>query len=150
MGDGTEVRTIDELKDNFDINAILGYLADGKLQLWLTHRYCHDLVDTINALDKKDPNLAAKICSIFNVENDNLSNIDINYIKQRNEKIRVLQDYVEDASVVDNVDNIAFDQDELNHILSKGCKDVYLFSNSFNVPLISEINYTGIKNAYVY
>ena len=39
MTNSTEVRTIEELRANFDLTAVLGYYADGKLVDWLRDRY---------------------------------------------------------------------------------------------------------------
>ena len=39
MKNGAEVRTLDELKENFDLESVLGYFADGKLSTWLADRY---------------------------------------------------------------------------------------------------------------
>ena len=35
MKNGAEIRTLDELKENFDLESVLGYFTDGKLATWL-------------------------------------------------------------------------------------------------------------------
>ena len=35
MKNGTEVRTLTELNDNFDIESIVGYFKSGMLETWL-------------------------------------------------------------------------------------------------------------------
>ncbi len=35
MKNGAEVRTLEELRENFDLESVLGYYTDGKLQTWL-------------------------------------------------------------------------------------------------------------------
>ena len=36
---GTDVRTIEELREYFDLESVLGYFANGKLVTWLKDRY---------------------------------------------------------------------------------------------------------------
>ena len=36
MKDGMEVRTLQELKSGFDLNAVMAYFLDGKLETWLS------------------------------------------------------------------------------------------------------------------
>lgn len=50
MKDGIKVRDLEELRENFSLERILFYLADGKLEIWLRDRYRNDLVDAISGL----------------------------------------------------------------------------------------------------
>ena len=68
MKDGMEVRTLQELKSGFDLNAVMAYFLDGKLETWLSDRYYDDLADSMQELDKNDPELRKKLCGIFGVE----------------------------------------------------------------------------------
>ena len=38
MSDGTPVRTIEELREHFDLEAVLGYYSNGRLIKWLEDR----------------------------------------------------------------------------------------------------------------
>ena len=47
MANGTDVRTIEELRTNFDLTTVLGYYADGKLITWLRDRFYDTEADKI-------------------------------------------------------------------------------------------------------
>lgn len=38
MKDGTKVRTLNELREHFDLERVIGYFLDGRLQKWLEDR----------------------------------------------------------------------------------------------------------------
>ena len=42
MKDGVQVRNISELKENFDVEKVVGYFFDGKLKKWLDARWYED------------------------------------------------------------------------------------------------------------
>lgn len=39
MKNGTEVRSLEELQENFDLKSAIGYFTDGRLQTWLADHY---------------------------------------------------------------------------------------------------------------
>ena len=45
MANDIEVRSLDELRQHFDINKIVEYFRDGKLLEWLSDRYYDDEAD---------------------------------------------------------------------------------------------------------
>ena len=47
---GADVRTIEELRENFDLEGVLGYFANGKLVIWLRDRYYNGEADAIENL----------------------------------------------------------------------------------------------------
>jgi len=56
MADETPVRTIEELREHFDLASVLGYYDNGRLVEWLTDRYYEDEASKINALDSSAGN----------------------------------------------------------------------------------------------
>ena len=68
MKNGVEVRTLDELKENFDLESVLGYFIDGKLATWLADRYYDEKAEAVSALSAEMPDLNAKLCEILEVE----------------------------------------------------------------------------------
>ena len=44
LADGTEARTLDELREHFDSESVVGYFHDGRLLTWLRSRYYDDAV----------------------------------------------------------------------------------------------------------
>ena len=146
MRNGAEVRTLEELKDNFDLNAIIGYFSEGKLEIWLRHRYYNEMADSISELSKEDAELAKKICDVLNVDFKEQAFLeDIDIIEERNIKKRILQNTVDDPNIIANIDNVAFNQKELEKIIENGGQTIYLYSEQFRIPFRENIVYIGIN-----
>lgn len=149
---GADVRTIEELRENFDLEGVLGYFANGKLVIWLRDRYYNGEADAIENLSSADEKLSKKICSILKVEySEEASDIDIESVKRRNEKIALLKQLDDSEQLIAKVDAVAFNQDDLLDILDTGTeKMIYLCQGDFEVPLtIKNITYVGIDNPSV-
>ena len=141
---GIEIRDIDVLRDNFDIEAIIGYAFDGKLVKWLRDRYYDEEADEIEALSEDDPELEDKLYEIFDVEPP-LSEEEIAW---RNERIARLKEYTEDEEILANVDSVAFDQEDLSDCLDADLDTIYLCGGRFLIPLkVEDKTYIGIGDA---
>lgn len=147
MKNGAEVRTLDELKENFDLESVLGYFTDGRLTTWLADRYYDEKAEAVSALSADMPELNAKLCEILEVEYEAESDeTDLEYIQRRNEKLRVLSTVTTDQDILKNVDLVAMDQDELFDILDESPEKVYLYGEKFSIPLgRKNITYIGIN-----
>lgn len=144
MKDGAEVRTLQELKDGFDLNAVMAYFLDGKLEVWLSDRYYDDLADSIQELDKDDPELGKKLCGIFGVEYEE-DTMSIEEIEERNRRINRLKEITDDESVIENVDSVAFSQEELADLLDEGKDTIYLCGEDFQIPVrVKGMTYIGV------
>ena len=150
MENGVEVRSIEELKENFSLAKILIYLSNGKLLTWLRDRYIDDIANEVEKLDCSDPNLAKKISDIFNVEYDEQSERKLEEAKEINNKISILKTFTSDKSFINVVDSIAFTQDDLYDLLDEGINTIYLCGDSFSIPISKkDVNYIGINNPVV-
>ena len=67
MKDGVQARTLEELRGAFDLELLLGYLEDGRLERWLDDRQYRKEAGKIAGLDKEDADLPEKLCGIFGV-----------------------------------------------------------------------------------
>lgn len=151
MKNGAEVRTLDELKENFDLESVLGYFTDGKLATWLADRYYDEKAEAVSALSADTPELNAKLCEILEVEyqGDN-DDTDIEYIQRRNEKYKVLSAFTDNKSILNNIDIVAMDQDELYDILDESPEKVYLYGDKFEIPFgRKNVQYIGINKPIV-
>lgn len=148
MKDGTEVRTLDELKENFDLDVILSYFTDGKLASWLSDRYYADKAEAVSSLSSDTPDLNKKLCEILEVEyQENKNSADIECIKQRNDKIRFLKGITDDTNIINNPDLVATNSKELFDILDKSPNKIYLYGEKYSIPIGAEkIAYIGINN----
>lgn len=148
---GTDVRTIEELRENFDLESVLGYFANGKLVTWLKDRYYDNEAMAVEALSANDSELNQKLMSILGVSADeNAEEIDMKTIQRRNEKLMLLRQITDDKEIIDNVDCVAFNQEELNQLLKEGKKKIYLCQGEFEIPICeADVTYAGISNPTV-
>lgn len=144
MGNGIEVRTLEELQKNFSVEKVLGYYVDGKLIIWLRDRYLDDIVDAISELDKNDSDFVKKICNAFGVDYN--EEVDIEILEEKNRKLSLLKQYTDKKEYFDVVDDIAFNQDELYDLLDEDKNIIYLCGDKFSIPLSKRgICYIGVN-----
>lgn len=145
-----DIRTIEELQENFDIEAVLGYYTSGKLVTWLRDRYYNEEADNIEALSADDEQFSIKLAKALGVEIEADENLDIEEVRLRREKLEMLSRYISDLKILDNMDIVAIDQDDLYDILDSGAEKVYLFKETFSVPTRkSDVTYIGLNGAKV-
>ncbi len=148
---GTDVRTIEELRGNFNLESVLGYFANGKLVTWLKDRYYDNEAMAVEALSAEDSELNQKLMSILGVSVDEeAEEIDMETIQRRNEKLMLLRQITDDKEIIDNVDFVAFNQDDLLDILDEEAEKIYLCQGEFEIPLsVNNITYIGLQNPIV-
>ena len=152
MKNGAEVRSLDELKENFDLESVLGYFMDGKLATWLADRYYDIEAQKVSEFDADSSNLKAQLCAVFGIEfvEEQADNIDIDVINRRNEKKNILSQLTDDAEVLNNIDSVALNQDDLLDCYDMGLSTIYLvgdtvFSVSVSVTNVTYIGFCGAK-----
>lgn len=143
MDNGVEVRSLEELINNFSISKVLGYLSDGRLVTWLKDRYEDDLAMAIENIDINSDDLVREICEIFGVSYDENA-------KERERKLELLRNYPESMEYAQRIDCIAFDQDDIYDLLDNEVEEIYLCGNRFSIP-VSKPNtkYIGIIEGVV-
>lgn len=151
MQNGAEVRTLEELKDNFDLESVLGYFTDGKLSTWLSDRYYDEKANAVSALSADMADLNARLCEILEVEYQAQSDeTDLEIIQKRRKKICVLSNVISDRTILDNVDIVALDQDDLYDILDESPEKIYLYGEKFEIPFgVKNIFYIGLNSPTV-
>lgn len=133
LSDGTQVRSLEELKEHFDLEAVLGHYKSGKLLTWLRDRYIETEADAVEALDEGVPDFQQKLCAIFGVEFSG-SGVDMEEITRRQERMKKLREYTDEDEFIQNIDAVAFDPEELIDLLDEGCEKIYLCGEKFAVP----------------
>ena len=140
---GSEVRTIEEIQKNFDLNAVVEYYKNGKLLRWLEDRYYDDEAEEIKNISPDDYNLEQKLCEIFDVETPE-------DVKRRAERLERLKNYTNDEKILAKSDKVAFDQEDLADLLDADTDEIYLCDNRFSIPLrVKNKSYIGISKAVV-
>lgn len=144
---GVKARNILELKENFDIEKVVAYFLDGKLKNWLDARYYEEEAEAVKQLDGSDPELAKKLCKIFDAEYEKKAVMDTEEIARRNERIAKLKQFTDDEEIINNIDSVAFDQEELADLYDKGIEKIYLCEGNFNIPKAKQnIDYILVGN----
>ena len=141
--DGIRIKNIEELREHFNMEAILFYFASGYLLSWFEKYYYEVESDKISQLCDSDQNLQEKLCEIVGVA----PAIFVEEVILRNEQTEELKKYTIDPEILKMVDQIAFNQAELSVLLDKGATMIHLFNNKFYIPLRQKgKKYIGIGN----
>lgn len=151
MANGVLVRTIDELKENWDLEKIINYYLNEKLLTWLNDRYYTELAEKVSALNSITDNteLQKQLCGIFEIEaEDNF--VDVEGIAERNRRLEILRQYTADDVILKNVDKVAFNQEELADLLDEGEAVIYLCDNKFSISLsVTGKKYIGLGDVEI-
>ena len=144
LKDNLEMRTLEELRDNFDLEKAVEYFHSGELLQWLEDRFYDDEADAIRELSGDDSNLAAKLCAALNVECD----VNLEFVRRLHEKKAYLVEHTEDQTIIDNAAATALDQGDLGELIQMGYTTIYLCGEQFNVPIrVAGVKYVGILGA---
>lgn len=150
MKDGVEVRTIEELRENFSLEKVMFYFSNGKLVTWLKDRYLDDLAAEVEALEADNDSLPEKLCEIFDVEYDKEAMEDLEKAAEINRKKELLKNYTTEDKYFEVVEKIAFDQDELYDLLDEDESTIYLCGEKFSVPISKNgVTYIGVNKPMV-
>lgn len=146
MKDGYMVRTIDELRENFDAEKLLTYFLNGKLQIWLKERFYDDYLERIKELDPYGSNTLYQLCKCFeiNADREDIEQITKEFIAKKN-KFELIKKFSDDIDLTCNVDITAFNQEELEKLLKQGHKIIYLLGDKFEIDSnVSCVKFIGI------
>lgn len=134
LKDGAEARGMDELRENFDLEKVIGYFHDGKLVRWLEDRFYVDEAEEIKQLSENDLDFGKKLCDILGADYTEVE--DVETIKWRKARMERLLQYTADEKILEQIDWVAFDQEDLESIVDD--KDmpstVYLCQNTYVFP----------------
>jgi len=147
MKNGALVRTIEELRENFDIDSLLEQFENGKLVEWLEDRYYDVEAEKIRELDRNSMNFAQSLCKCLGIEvqNEILSDVDMDFLKRRVEKLEFLKSRTADEVILSKVDDIAITQEDLGDLIDSGKHTIYLFEGDFTIPVsVPNMTYIGI------
>ena len=157
MKDGVEVRNIEELKENFDLELTIQYFFNGKLRTWLEQRNYKKELELVIKLQNSDnqESISGRICEVFDVQVN--ETIDINKLKELKEREKKLLEYTDDKEWIGKLNYIAFNQKELelnllNWNFDKSLKEkvAYLCGEEFMINQDQQsITYIGVNKCIV-
>lgn len=147
FSNGVKVRTLEELQQYADVESILRYYHNEKLKIWLEVRDYNDIVSQINSLDTTDASYVNTLCNILGIEYENLD-IEVNEIQKNEEKLNRLRRLTSDENILANIENIVFNQQELDELVIQKAKLIYLCADENQTYTINkkikDIRYVGL------
>lgn len=128
MADGVMVRTVEDLREHFDLAAVLSYYENGRLTKWLENGYYDEEAEKVAALDAASGSLVEELCDILGVDHSvyKTAQVDLDNIAKRNQRLEQLKQITADDALLAAVDRVAFSQDDLSELLKKGITEIYL------------------------
>ena len=141
LKDGVEVKTLEDLRENFDLEKAIEYFKSGELLEWLEDRFYDDEAEKIENISPNDKNLSQKLCVALDVECDE----DVEFIQRVREKKKILAEKTDDENIIDNATTTALNQDDLANLLHLDYSTIYLCGESFTVPIrVANKKYIGV------
>ena len=95
---GVEVKTLEDLRENFDFEKIVEYFKSGVLVEWLADRFYEDEAESLENISVNDRNLTAKICAALGVECED----DLEFSRRICEKKNFLAEKTDDENIINN------------------------------------------------
>lgn len=152
MDNGVQVRSLEELKENWNLERVITYYKNGKLLEWANDRYYCDIAEILESLQSitEDGVLKKRICNIFDVKFEANHNDIESFENENKRRYSELSKYTSDEDILNNMRIVAFNQDELEELINIGEKIICLFNNTFNISILNtDIKYIGIGEAKV-
>ena len=153
MPEKQNIRTMEELKQYFDLKAVLEYYFNNKLTEWLNDRGYASIAEQLNALDRDKDDFEENVCKIFGAQYKAesagaVTAEDVEALVDRKEEIRK---YTDDVNILENAGNVAFNQAELNALVKDdSSKTVYLLGKEFTLTAkYKNKTYVGLNNPTV-
>lgn len=158
MNKETSVRTIDELRNNFNIEEVIEYFLNGKLEIWLRDRNYNSQLEKILKLDINKKSFNIDLCVALDVDSKDYIHVNAKEIEEKNKRLKEIKKHTDKKSIIDKVDEIIFTQEELNKRLkelgknNKNCENIkiYLCGVAFSIiDNFENISYIGVNEATV-
>ena len=143
------IRTMEELKQNFDFKTVLEYYFNGKLTDWLNDRGYKEYAEQVATLDSEKDDFEESLCKIFGAEYTAAATAeDVEALVDRKEEIRK---YTDDVEILENAGSVVLTQKELNVLVNGDEKQtVYLIGKEFKLNgQFRNKTYIGLNNPQV-
>ena len=141
------VRTLEELKENWDLERIVSYYHNGRLLTWLSDRYYDEQAEQLQSLQNtlNATELQRQLCAIFEMPFNETNAVDMDVVVDRDAQLNKLRKITADDKVLKNIDKVAFNQEDLATLLDEEKETIYLVNNTFNIPLtLKNKHYIGV------
>ena len=101
MSDGAMVRSIEELREPFDLTTVLSYYDNGRLVKWLENGYYDEEAGKVAALDSFSDSFKEELCAVLGVsysENET-EQVTLADVSDRNQRLERLKQYTANDSI---------------------------------------------------
>ena len=132
MKNGEEVRDIEALRNNFDMESVAEYYSNGKLERWLENNYYDDILEKVRELTGDEADFGELLAKALGAEWNGTEKINLQSIMKRTELREQLKPYVSEEEL-EKMEHIADTQEELERLVQSGCSPVYLFGKTFSI-----------------
>lgn len=144
----TEIHSLEELRQNFDLNQVVTAFLDCSLEKWLANCFYEKQADQVRSLDHAiGTDIECELCRILGVDYvaSGFLTEEQHAIYER--KCHIIQQHSDDPKWLEHALDTATNQAELAEFLHNNKHRIYLCGASFNVPIrISGVHYIGIGN----
>lgn len=132
MKNGAEVRSIEELRENFDMESLMKHFLSGKLKRWLESYYYDDILEKIQDLTGEEENFTEILAEALGItiSGDSFNSKDI--IRQIRLK-EELKRFVSETEL-EEMEYIAESQQDLEQFIDAGHKKIFLYGEKFMLP----------------
>ena len=89
---GEKVRTLEQLREHFDIFEGMEYVENGKLVKWLKSRGEDELAEAVSAFDPKEKDCPKKLCCALGIAFNDLKYQQLLQIKRGEEERRKVEE----------------------------------------------------------
>ena len=148
MADGTLVSNLEDLqkhiKNNDDVKKLVEYFLDGRLEKWLLDRYYEGEAKKLQSVDKDDPDFTCKLCKAIGADYTPSEPVNVALIEHEMRIRKALEEVTSDSKIIANAGCTASTKSELDFLIKNGKKTIYLWGDSFKLPLVHNISYIGI------
>lgn len=132
MKNGKEVRDIEALRNNFEMESVAEYYSNGKLERWLENNYYDDILEKVRKLTGDEADFGELLAKALGAEWNGTEKINLQSIMKRTELREQLKPYVSEEEL-EKMEHIADTQEELERLVQSGCSPVYLFGKTFSI-----------------
>ena len=148
MKNGAEVRDIESLRENFDMESVVGFFSSGKLEKWLENYYYDDILEKVKELDQKAEDFGSRLAEALGAEWHG-DDAEVQQTMKQTELKERLKPLVSEEKL-EQMDYIADTQETLEQFAKQGKSPVYLYGDKFTIrKWMKNIECIGIQNPTV-
>ena len=149
MKNGAEVRDIEALRENFDMESIVEYFINWKLSKWLTNNYEDEILKDIQELQGDEDDFGERLAKALGVKWCNEDQVDLQNLMKITEIKEQVKPYISEDEL-EKIEYSADKQEELERLAKKGCTPIYLFGEGFQIKeWMENVECIGIDNPVI-